>query len=170
MVDNNKLPYLAMPTIKTTDNHDVKVDDKWYPLLSQFTWTTILSKNGSGKRYAQKTMYLFGKYVHILMHRVITSSPRAYQVDHINGDPLDNRESNLRVVTRSQNKMNSIIPVNNSSGTKGVNWHKRAKKWAAYITADYKRIHLGYFISREDARKAREDAEKKYFGEYSFKN
>lgn len=90
---------------------------------------------------------------------------RKIDLDHRDRDKLNNRKSNLRVCTRSQNQMNSVR--NNSSGVKGVCWHKHVRKWVATITVNYKNIHLGYFNDLVVANKARQNAELKYHGEYA---
>lgn len=91
-------------------------------------------------------------------------------VDHINHNIKDNRKSNLRIITVSQNAINKKIVSNNTSGVTGVCWNKKDSYWQAYITLDYKTKHLGCFQNKEDAIKARKDAEEKYFGEYSYDN
>lgn len=105
----------------------------------------------------------------IKMHRLIFSHTNDF-IDHINHCVYDNRKSNLRIVTHSQNMRNHKIHINNSSGVSGVSWHKKANKWWAYINVDGKRINLGYFDKFEDAVKARKNAEEKYFGEFSYDN
>ena len=93
-----------------------------------------------------------------------------YDVDHINHDLLDNRKSNLRVTTKSQNQMNNKLAKNNTSGVTGVSYCKESGKWVSYIHLYNKRITLGYFIDFDDAVKARLNAEDEYFKEYSYKN
>jgi len=88
------------------------------------------------------------------------------EIDHINGDKLDNRRENLRSATRSQNKMNSGKPKNNTSGYKGVCWYKRGNKWRAQIGINGKLKHLGYFEDKEEAAKAYKKAAEKYHGEF----
>ena len=90
-------------------------------------------------------------------------------VDHINGRYTrhDNRKSNLRVCTRAQNSKNKVFMSNNTSGCIGVTWHKGANKWMASITVDGKEIYLGLFTDKDDAVKARIDAEEKYYKEFS---
>jgi len=105
----------------------------------------------------------------ILMHRLIMNCPKDMEVDHIYHVNHDNRKSELRIVTRSQNQMNRKIFKNNTSGVKGVNWEKFANKWRAQIKIKYNKIHLGLFDNFEDAVKARKEAEVKYFGEYNYK-
>lgn len=92
-------------------------------------------------------------------------------VDHINTHhPEDNRKANLRIVTSSENQMNRKLAKNNTSGTTGVLWDKRNNLWMAYIGINYKTITLGYYKIKEDAIKARKEAEEKYFGEHSYDN
>ena len=84
------------------------------------------------------------------------------QIDHINGDRLDNRIANLRDVSRTENSRNSVIPINNTSGHIGVSWRTDVSKWQAYIYAHGKRLHIGHFTDIEDAIAARAAAEVKY--------
>ncbi len=91
-------------------------------------------------------------------------------IDHINGNPQDNRISNLRQATNQQNSFNQKRPRNNTTGFKGVNFHKRHSLYQAYIKADGKRIHLGYFEDPKEAHVAYVAAAKKYHGEFSRTN
>ena len=100
------------------------------------------------------------------LHRIIMGEPEGFVVDHINRNPLDNRRENLRIVSHQENQMNLNMRKTNKSGVPGVCWDKDANKWVAKITYKYKRIHLGRFEKLEDARKARKEAEIKYFGEF----
>lgn len=102
------------------------------------------------------------------VHRIImnVTNPKI-TIDHINGNPLDNRKVNLRICTQSNNCKNKSINSNNTSGVIGVYFNKKVQKWVAEIKVNYKKIHLGYFESLNDASKARKEAELKYFGDYS---
>ncbi len=91
-------------------------------------------------------------------------------VDHIDGNPSNNKISNLRIVSQSQNCMNTKIGSANTSGHKGVYWDKRYKKWRAQIGFNSKKIWLGWFDNIEDAIKARKIAESKFHGEFSRKD
>ena len=105
-----------------------------------------------------------GKYEY--MHREIMGNP-CCEIDHISGDTLDNRRANLRMVTHIQNMHNEKMFSNNTSGAKGVTWHKAAHKYMAVIRCEHKTHYLGIFKNIEDAIQAREEAERKYFGEYA---
>ena len=87
--------------------------------------------------------------------------------DHINKNPLDNRRSNLRPATISQNGMNANLRTNNTSGITGVCWHKSKEKWFVYIEIEKNRINLGYFSDFNEAVKVRLKAEQKYFQEFA---
>ncbi len=106
------------------------------------------------------------------LHRVVLNCVKYTPVDHKSGKDTrnDNRKSNLRICTYSQNGMNRNTLSNNTSGVSGVTWHKQKNKWQAYITVNKRQIHLGYFDKFEDAVKARKEAEEKYFGEFSYEN
>ena len=82
-----------------------------------------------------------------------------HEIDHINGNPTDNRISNLRDVTRKQNMENKKIYKTNKSGYSGVTWHNRDKKWNVRIGHYGKRISLGYFDNLNDAIAVRIKAE-----------
>jgi hypothetical protein len=86
----------------------------------------------------------------------------ASQVDHKDGNGLNNRIQNLSEVTNKQNAMNQKLNAKNSSGVTGVRWHKLAKKWTSRVVQDGREIYLGLFESFEDAVRARKDAESKY--------
>ena len=74
--------------------------------------------------------------------------------DHINGDGLDNRKQNLRTCTHTENMRNRGKSKNNTSGFKGVSWHKRGKTWDAKIAHNKKLMHIGSFKDKEVAAKA----------------
>lgn len=89
------------------------------------------------------------------------------QIDHVNGDKDDNRLSNLRLATNSENCWNCRPRTRNTSGFKGVSWVKREGKWAATISAHGKKISLGRFLTREAAHAAYCDASTRLHGEFS---
>jgi len=84
------------------------------------------------------------------------------QIDHINGNPLDNRIKNMRVVSTRENGKNRKRPSTNTSGIIGVSWNKRQSKWVSQICVNYKKIFLGCYDNITDAASARQTAEKKY--------
>ena len=88
-------------------------------------------------------------------------------LDHIDGDGSNNRIENLRECTASENAYNSKLRIDNTSGIKGVYWHKHGKKWYSNITVEGKVKRLGYFNDLKGAKKAVEEARLKYHGEFA---
>ena len=131
------------------------VDDEDYYILSRVKWNCDRAR---GRFYAIMSQKRNGKWVR--MHNVILWKPSHLFVDHINGDGLDNRRSNLRVVTHQQNMWNRKVNKNNKSGYTGVIWNAYKKKWAAYARVDGKMTEFGLFDTKEEAAKAREETMK----------
>lgn len=84
------------------------------------------------------------------------------EIDHINGNGLDNRFSNLRNVSQQENAKNRRMPSNNTSGCMGVYWDENNNSWYAEIYDNRKRVRLGFFKTFFDACSARKSAERKY--------
>lgn len=103
----------------------------------------------------------------VYMHRLIMKNPIGMQIDHINHNDLDNRRTNLRICTASDNKCNSLLRKDSTSGFKGVVWYKNNKKWGARIKKDGILIHLGLFDDKETAAIAYNDAAKSIHGEFA---
>jgi hypothetical protein len=127
------------------------VDDEDYEWLIQFNWHI---KKADPKR---NTGYALGivNGKNSRMHRVImgATDPKV-QVDHINGNGLDNRRCNLRLASNSQNHMNTKKIKGCTSKYKGVVWHKKRQKWQTQIVADSKYMYIGVFDLEEDAARA----------------
>ena len=85
------------------------------------------------------------------MHRVINNTPEGFETDHRDGDGLNNRRANLRTATRAQNEWNTGMRKTNSSGFKGVHFHKPSGKWRACIRHNGTFRRLGQFRTAEDA-------------------
>ena len=128
-----------------------KVDEKDISLVTQYTWW----RKPNGYIYTQiggalkKTLY---------MHRLVMDAKKGQEVDHINRDPSDNRRSNLRFATRSQQNMNK-------NGVRGIDRFKN--KWRARIKINRKEIHLGIFNTYEEAVEVRKQKEKLLFKQFA---
>ena len=89
-----------------------------------------------------------------------------FEIDHINRDRQDNRLCNLRKATTSQNHLNTNTPISNTSGFKGVSWHKARGKWRAIVSFGGKSKHLGHFDTAEAAAKRYLEVAKAAHGEF----
>ncbi|MCQ4648928.1 HNH endonuclease [Blautia marasmi] len=103
----------------------------------------------------------------VKLHRIIMSANKDEFVDHIDGDPLNNVRSNLRICRKQQNEFNQKIRCDNTSGYKGVSLIKKTGKYRAYINKDGKRIELGVYPNAELAAKVYNQKARELFGEYA---
>ena len=143
-----------------------KVDDEDFRWLSLFPWR--LQVSGMGQMTAAFGRRISGKMTMFLMHRMILGITNSkVQVDHINGDSLDNRRTNLRICNNQQNNFNKGRRKDNTSGSTGVRWHKQAQKWHARISLNGRETSLGLFDSKEDAIAARLDAVIQHHGDFA---
>lgn len=137
----------------------VLVDDEDYPLLARFKWF----KNTTGYAFAAVSGHL------VLMQRLIMGMSWGSQVDHKDGNPLNNQKSNLRVCTQSENMMNKSLQKNNTSGVKGVSKTKNGK-WTARVTKNHRCYYLGTFDTKMEAVMAYNKKAKKLYGDFAWLN
>lgn len=141
------------------------VDDEDHERLSGYRWFANVKLRTA---YAYRTVSLDGKNKNTLLHREIMCAPPGLDVDHINGDGLDNRRENLRICTRAENMRNQTHKAaNKSSQFKGVSWAKQKRKWLAGIRLNERHVFLGYFDREEDARDAYAAAAREAFGDFA---
>lgn len=138
-----------MKRIALTKGASTLIDDEDVEFVTRWRWK--LHPQG----YACRSTWVDGRYVTLMLHRVIAKTPPHLQTDHINRDRLDNRRSNLRNVTGSTNTMNQGLSPRNTSGFRGVTWDKSRQKWQAKTKHLGKWIYLGRFDTAEDAAAAR---------------
>lgn len=138
------------------------IDDEDFEYLSQWKW----SFDG---RYAVRGQKINGKRKTIRLHSFLMQTPIGMDTDHINGDKLDNRKSNLRICTKSENMFNRKIQKNNKSGHVGVFFNKKHKKWQSTIKKNGKNIYLGLFYDFGDAVEAYKNKARELFIECSNK-
>jgi hypothetical protein len=103
---------------------------------------------------------------HILLHRFIVDCPEGMVVDHINLNTLDNRRSNLRICSPTENKRNCKINKRNTSGFKGVSWNKAIGKWCAFISVDGKNKNLSAYDDINKAYQVYCEASKKHHKDF----
>ncbi len=141
--------------------HAAMVDAADFEWLNRHTWRPAGGPTG----YAMATVD--GKRT--LMHRLIMNPPPGFVVDHFNGNKHDNRRSNLRVCTQSENRRNAR-KFCGASRFKGVSWSRWAGKWQAGICHNGKSIHLGYFDDEIDAALAYDRKARELFGAFAYLN
>jgi len=161
-----------MREISLTQGKVALVDDEDYELVSKYKWYAHWDKH-TRSFYADTTIQLPSrKRIRLSMHRLILGLEfgNKKQTDHINHDTLDNRRSNLRIVTTAQNQHNGRLLSNNNSGFRGVSLNKQTRKWIAQIKVSGKQIYLGSFKEKYKAAKAYDEAARKYHGKYACTN
>lgn len=148
------------------------VDDDDYAQVSKYNWqldrgyAKVSIHLGRSKKWKPGS-YKY-EYKRIYLHRLIMNAPDGVEVDHINGNRLDNRKSNLRLCSRKENSANCRARKSKSySKYKGVSKAKRSLGWTAQIMVDGKSIYLGTHPSEEAAALAYNLAAKKHFGEFA---
>jgi len=161
-----------MKEISLTKNQVALVDDVNHNWLNQWNWYADYRKSTNSFYAVRNSFQKDGKRHQISMAREILGLKYGdkRQGDHQNHNTLDNRQTNLRISTRSQNQMNRKLVQNTSSKFKGVCWHKQTKKWEAYITINGRRKHLGLWIFEELAALAYDFAALEYHREFAFFN
>jgi hypothetical protein len=145
---------ITLPTGETVilddDDYSVMAGKSW-SLSSGYAARAVKGKNG------WSTMYL---------HREIMKPPKGMEVDHINGNRLDNRKANLRICTRTENARNAKSSTG-SSRYKGVSFDKAKNKWRSDIWINGGNKFLGYFLKEFDAAEAYNETAEIHFGEFA---
>jgi hypothetical protein len=136
--------------IPLTQGKVALVDDDDYPELSKHKWCALYQ--GKNRWYAVRSKRGRGGQITFRMHMVIMGTPQGMDTDHINGDGLDNRRENLRVVTHKGNMQNIHVPK--SSKYPGVCWSASNKKWRSSTMINGEIYHIGYFKNEERAAMA----------------
>ncbi len=150
--------HLTRGYVATVDDEDAH--------LSVFRWRAqVAPRTVYAKRHVRLSD---GRWSTQYLHRAVL--PGVPRVDHRDGNGLNCRRSNLRPADRRQNGANARIALSNSSGFKGVNWHRRGRKWQARIEAGGRQVYLGLFASPEEAARAYDDAARRLQGEYAAVN
>ena len=141
------------------------VDDEDYERITRWKWCA-----GKGGDTFYATRCPGKRNTTIAMHRLIIGASGRQQIDHVNGNGLDNRRCNLRLATKSQNMMNRGPQKGNKSGYKGVHFDLASGKWMAIIKFDGRNRNLGRFNTKEQAAQAYNKAAQEHFGTFAWLN
>lgn len=153
-------------TIKASGG-SFEIDDADFELVNRYTWEVLYRK---GKIVASVRIAACSRNAHgarIPIGRVLLNPPRNKVVDHIDGNPLNNHRSNLRICSQHENAINRAPMKKKKRGTVGVHAHRN--KWEARICLNHKVICLGIFDTEQEAIAVRKQAEKEYFGQFARK-
>ena len=138
-----------------SNHHSVKIGDKAGCLDNGYLRIVVNNKQYYAHRLAW--LYIYGEF---------NQYPQ-FVIDHIDGNKLNNKISNLRKITNQQNVLNQKLRKNNTSGVKGISWHSRDKCWIARLMINGVAKHLGQFKDLELAELVVIEARKKYHGEFA---
>jgi len=168
----------------------------YHAMVDDEDYEKVMEAIGRGKWYAHipsgSKHYALSGTRRIAMHRVVTAAPPNMHVDHINGNPLDNRKQNLRVCTRAQNSQNKKLRSDSASGFKGVykrkgtkytskktgetKYYEPKKPYQAYIGdpktlyPNKRHINLGSYASAEEAAIAYDKKAVELYGIFAYTN
>ena len=156
-----------MKKILLTQGKFTLIDDEDYEYISQWKWRAY---KGGHSFYAMRNSCRIKGQIRttVYMHRSIIKliAGDRKQVDHINRNGLDNRRSNLRICSNSENSRNARTRKGTSK-FKGVYWNQVAKRWVARIVVDYKILCLGSYVKEIEAAYAYDAAAVEHFGEFA---
>lgn len=154
-----------MKLIPLTQGKFAQIDDEDFEELNKHKWYAKKDKNTF---YATRNKYVNEKQTLVYMHRIIINTHKGQLCDHIDGNGLNNQKTNLRIATKRENGRNRIhANSNNKLKIKGIHWDKENKKFRAVIRTNNKPVYLGRFFCLEKAKRARQEAEPKHFGEFA---
>ena len=160
----------ATRQIPLTQGYVTIVDEDDYHWLIRFKWCTgkARTKMPIARRAAKRGEGMGSKFKEIMMHRLIMGDPEGYQIDHINGDTLDNRKVNLRICTRTQNMVNQKNRSSNKTGFKGVSANKQIGGFDSFISGPgHKQRNLGHFKTAEEAALAYDSSARAMHGNFA---
>lgn len=152
-----------MKEIQLTRGMVAFIDDEDFKIVSAHSWNCIKT-DIDGLFYAGTNVGSRNARTVLYMHKLLMGGKL---IDHINGNGLDNRRSNLRFCTHAQNCANKNKKSGTSSKYKGVFWYKRDSKWRSFIQKEGKKYFLGNFEKEVDAAIAYNLKAKELFGDFA---
>lgn len=153
-----------MPEILLTQGKVTIVDEGDYTYLNQWKWYALRVEKLC---YAVRSIKRGKKCGVMLLHRQLLNVPKGKEIDHKDGDGLNNCRSNLRICNHQQNHFNLRNRINTSSIYKGVYWDKDKHRWRVTLVVGGEKKRLGRFKDERQAALAYNQAAATYFGEYA---
>lgn len=153
--------------IKLSRGYVAIIDDEDYECIAKRKWWTSYSR---GKLYAKTAFFIDGKRIDLKLHHEIIVVPIGLEVDHINGNGLDNRKENLRVCVHQENTQNKITRRQDGKASRFTGVSRRNGAWYARITKDGKTTNIGVFKTEENAATAYNIFADKLFGDFARMN
>ena len=157
-----------MQTIPLTRGLVALIDDADFELLQRWKW--LAAPGSSGNFYARRLVgdrAMGAHWVH--MHRLLLNAPPGLQVDHIDGNGLNNQRTNLRLCTTGENRRNQLRRRRgtHSSRFKGVTWDSPRQQWVAQIHLNGRHIFLGRFATEDEAAAAYARGSRRFHGAFA---
>ena len=137
-------------------------DDQAHLAVYKWSVANVSTSNRKPKIYVHRAVQKNGAWTTEYMHRVVLNAPDDQQVDHIDGDGLNNRRGNLRLVTHAQNMQNRGPQRNNRTGIRGVFWVARGQHFEARVNLDHRLVFRRTFRTLEEASLAVTDARRRF--------
>ncbi len=162
--EDGKLFWLQRPLSHFPDEHAWKI---WNSQFSGKEAGGVFRQREEGKHRFRIRIHGVGIFRYDIVWALHYGEWPRQWIDHKNTIPHDDKIDNLRLCTDSQNKSNQKTRKNNSSGCKGVYWHKKSNKWMARIQVDNDTKYLGCFHDIDEAHAAYVEAARRYFGEFA---
>lgn len=169
LYDQQEKEVKTIPLVgKISCGRSALVDDEDFEFLSKFRWHMGAGSAGYARRWEGtiKTGRVM-VYMHVVVAERSGILTDKTTIDHKDTNKLNNRRTNLRKATQSQNQANCGMYSHNTSGVKGVSFSRSKNRYGAYIVVNNKQIWLGSFKTIEEARDRRRQAAVEHFGEYA---
>lgn len=154
-----------MKKIPLTKGKYALVDEEDYDYLSKWKW--CCDSKGYGFRTEKRSETGRQKRRGVYIHREVMSNPKGLQIDHINGDTLDNRKSNLRLASHSENMRNRKLQKNNTTGYKGVWFNKKRNRYIATIRINGQSRTIKSAETAEEAAEAYNERATEIYGNFA---
>ena len=157
-----------MKYIELSQGKRAMVDDNLYNWLNQWRWYYKVRSANPDKGDAARTLNgINNRKQTLYMHQILCPAPPGYETDHIDTNTLNNQILNLRVASKEQQGWNRQLQRNNTSGIKGIYWHKRDRKWRVQIRVNGRKKYIGNYSDLKIATEARDVAVREYHGKFA---